>query len=479
MQWWKKAANQNSKYAQHNLAVYHWYNYLDKNLSHNAWYSTWQWSNKKSTQEAATQKAITQEEKNRNKDEAVRYWKKAASQGLAAAQYNLANIHWDKIGTAEKTLQDVDEAIRLYEEANEQGHLKSLFYLGRAYMIRKDFEFSESKFVNDWKHLVNLDNDEKLNKFIAHQFFEILASYNLGVAYMTGEGVEKKDLKKSEKLFEKSFDRSFYSYFQSESYKNPKKNFAHANFILGNIYLKIYKKTIFRILDWTGFLDLTEFFGYRRSLYSEAEFYYKMAHQKNYTPAQYSMAFFYWEGKNGRKNRKEAVRLLKIAAGPILKLASHRSPYKNNNYCLAQHALGLIYWWGEGEKRDRSYNWFKKAAAQGLVESYYYLARYHYDKFNELDEKELNESEADKNKSEKNAQGHLEKSYMYYIVSNNLKYERKHTEKQGERVRKILKEELIRNGEATAKIKKIKKDGKNLVNKIKKMKIKNCSSLNP
>ena len=443
LQWWKKAANQNYKYAQHNLAVYHWRNSLDRN----DWYNTRQLLEK-----VSTQKTITQEEKNRNKDEAIRYWKKSSNQGLAAAQYNLANIYWDRIGTSEEIPQDAEKAIKLYEGASGQEHLKSRFYLSRAHILKKYLEFNKRIFVRDWEYLANSNNVEKSRFFFTSRSFKDLAIYNLAVDHATGEGVTKKDLKKSEEWFK-----------EISSYIFPHSNASHVHFMLGNIYLSIFQKTIWRFANWIGLLDLLEYVGYKNDLYKQVESSYHAAHQGNYTPAQYALAFFYWEGKNGRKNREEAVRLLKIAAGLTSKLDSHRSPYKNNNYCLAQHALGLVYWWGEGgeeKNRDKAYYWFEKAADQGLAESYYYLARYHYKKFA-------------KNNSGESARQNLKDSYKYYIVSRDLGYAYKHTQKQGERIREILEKEITKIKEATSKIETIKKQGENLADERKKMK--NCN----
>jgi TPR repeat protein len=54
-------------------------------------------------------------------DEAVKWWRKAAEQGLAGAQFNLGECFMYGQGVA----KDPDEAVKWYHKAAEQGHAKA------------------------------------------------------------------------------------------------------------------------------------------------------------------------------------------------------------------------------------------------------------------------------------------------------------------------------------------------------------------
>ena len=417
MRWWRTADSQGSEYAQHNLAVAHWKN-KDRYKGETRW-----------------------EKQNflKNKFKAVRYWEKSVEQNLAEAQYNLANIHWGR----GRTNNDADvwktKAFSLYEKASKQGHLQSRFYLGRSYMLGRGVESkNEEKAVDLWEKVA-----------VAQPDFA-LVHYNLAVAHAKGEGVENKDLEQAKMWLEKVVG-SRYNTDESDDY-------AHAHFMLGNLHLPAPGNKFSRLAASIGFLGLLEYFGYNEERYNEAAWRYKKADNKGYAPAQYSLAFLYWgrkiKTKNGDNPKTQAVDLLKEAVG-------EEPSGSTSSHCLAQHALGLAYWWGEGvgRNRDKAHALLKKSSAQGLAESYYYLARYHYDKYQE------------KKSEENSVQENLKDAYKYYVVSYNLGYEQKHAQKQSGSIKIILEDE----GEGKERIAAIKEEGENLAGDIKKMKAKNCT----
>jgi len=61
--------------------------------------------------------------------EAVRWFRLAAEQGGATAQYNLGLMY----GDGEGVLEDKAEAVRWYRLAGEQGHVTAQFNLGVPY----------------------------------------------------------------------------------------------------------------------------------------------------------------------------------------------------------------------------------------------------------------------------------------------------------------------------------------------------------
>ena len=63
--------------------------------------------------------------------EAVRWFRKAAKQGLAPAQNNLGNRYRTGLGVA----RDDREALRWYHKAAEQGHIDAQYNLGAMYWL--------------------------------------------------------------------------------------------------------------------------------------------------------------------------------------------------------------------------------------------------------------------------------------------------------------------------------------------------------
>ncbi len=68
--------------------------------------------------------------------EAVKWYRKAAEQGYAKAQYNLGSMYDMGLGVP----QDYEEAVKWYRKAAEQGYAESQRRLGYAYERAKDRE---------------------------------------------------------------------------------------------------------------------------------------------------------------------------------------------------------------------------------------------------------------------------------------------------------------------------------------------------
>ena len=67
----------------------------------------------------------------KNYPEAMRWWRKAAEQGLAEAQFNLGHRYREGRGVK----QDDREAVRWYRKAAEQGYANAQALLGVMYVI--------------------------------------------------------------------------------------------------------------------------------------------------------------------------------------------------------------------------------------------------------------------------------------------------------------------------------------------------------
>lgn len=111
-----------------------------------------------------------------DKVEAVKWYRKAADQNLAAAQYNLATCYDDGQGVD----QDRIEAVKWYRKAAEQNMAEAQFNLGSCYKHGDGVTQSLIESVKWYRKSAE-------QKYARAQF-------NLGVACIRGEGVEQDDV---------------------------------------------------------------------------------------------------------------------------------------------------------------------------------------------------------------------------------------------------------------------------------------------
>ncbi len=138
-----------------------------------------------------------------NKKEAVKWYKKAAEQGYADAQYYLGNAYSKGEGVPE----DPKEAVKWYRKAADQGYKFAQFFLGSAY--------SEGEGVP-----VNKEEAVIWYKKSAIQGFD-MAQYVLGCAYYDGDGVpidKEEGAKWHKKAADQGFDGS--QYYLGWAYEN-------------------------------------------------------------------------------------------------------------------------------------------------------------------------------------------------------------------------------------------------------------------
>ncbi len=146
-----------------------------------------------------------------NQKEAVRYYRKAADQGEAFAQFNLGVCYHKGIGVD----KDAKEAVRWYRLAADQGHAVAQYYLGSCYDsgygVKKDekeavrwfrlaAEQGNAAAQNDlgfgYRHGIGVDQDAKeairWYQLAAHQG-HVSTQTNLGFCYSKGFGVDKNE----------------------------------------------------------------------------------------------------------------------------------------------------------------------------------------------------------------------------------------------------------------------------------------------
>ncbi|MGD0207384.1 MAG: tetratricopeptide repeat-containing serine protease family protein [Verrucomicrobiota bacterium] len=105
--------------------------------------------------------------------EAVKWFRKAADQNFAYAQYNLGVCYADGLGVA----KDEVEAVKWYRMAAEQGLANAQCNLGICYFFGRGVTQDYAEAVK-WYHKAAYQGDD-------------VAQYNLGLSYVKGQGVTK------------------------------------------------------------------------------------------------------------------------------------------------------------------------------------------------------------------------------------------------------------------------------------------------
>jgi TPR repeat protein len=271
--------------------------------------------------------------KEKNYTAAVKWYKMAAEQNYADAQYNLGYCYEYGKGVE----QDYTVAVKWYKKAAEQNYAVAQNDLGNCYYSGNGVEQNYTDAVKWYKKAADQNYAD--------------AQYNLGYCYEHGKGVEQ-DYTEAVKWFKKATEQNnpaaqnslgFCYYYGKGVYKDyyeavkwyrkaTEQGFAAAQNNLGNCY-------------WYGN-------GVKQN-YTEAVKWYKMAAEKNNADAQISLGVCYYDGKGVYKDYYEAVKWYKKAA--------------EQNYAYAQYNLGNCYEGGKGVSKNtqEAIKWYQKAAKQG------------------------------------------------------------------------------------------------------------------
>jgi len=106
-----------------------------------------------------------------NYDEAVKWYRKAAEQGYAPAQYRLGELHYDGQGVP----QDYAEAAKWQRKGADQGYVSSQTALGVTYAMGKGVSQDYAEAAKWYRK--------------AAEQGDAYTQFNLGIAYEKGEGV--------------------------------------------------------------------------------------------------------------------------------------------------------------------------------------------------------------------------------------------------------------------------------------------------
>ena len=113
--------------------------------------------------------------KKQNYAEAVRYYREAAEQGYADAQYSLGYCYYCGDGVDENET----EAVKWFRKAAEQGNADAQFRLGQCYDCGRGVDKSETEAVKWYRIAAEQGNAD--------------AQWNLGYCYENGRGVDKNE----------------------------------------------------------------------------------------------------------------------------------------------------------------------------------------------------------------------------------------------------------------------------------------------
>ncbi len=268
-----------------------------------------------------------------NQTEAVKYFRLAAQQGYADAQYVLGACYYDGNGVT----QDYTEAVKYYRLAAQLGHASAQYNLGVCYEKGNGVTQDDTEAVRYYR--------------LAAQQGDALAQYNLGNCYYNGNGVTQ-------------------NYTEAVKYYRlaAQLGYAKAQYNLGTCYAKgngvtqDYTEAVkyYRLAAQQGQASAQYNLGvcYAEGTgvtqdYTEAVKYYRLAAQQGHASAQYKLGVCYAEGTGVTQDDTEAVKYYRLAA--------------QQGDADAQCMLGFCYAEGTGVTQDyeEAKKWYEKAAAQG------------------------------------------------------------------------------------------------------------------
>jgi TPR repeat protein len=230
----------------------------------------------------------------RDKVEAVKWYRKAAEQNNAGAQFNLAHCYADGQGVAKNEV----EAVKWYRKAAEQNLAQAQCNLGACYrdgqgVVKDEVEavkwLRKAAEQNDARGQANLGICYDYGKGVAMDYVEAVKwyrkaaeqnlaqpQYNLGTCYASGRGVAEDDVE-AVKWYRKAAEQ----------------NYAEAQFNLGGCYRdgKGVAKDEVEAVKW-----------------------YRKAADQNFAPAEYNLGVCYNYGAGVPRDYVEAYKWINLAS---------------------------------------------------------------------------------------------------------------------------------------------------------------------
>ncbi len=233
--------------------------------------------------------------------QAAAWFRKAAEQGYAQAQYWLGSCYYNGYGVT----QDYTQAVAWYRKAAEQGIAEAQCWLGVCYGAGQGVTKDDTQAVA-WIRKA------------AEQGYAV-AQYVLGMCYERGDGVTQ-DYTQAVAWYRKAVEQGD----------------AGALYSLGYCYYN----------GWGVTQD-----------YTQAVAWFRKAAEQGYANAQYNLGWCYENGEGVTQDKTQAVAWWRKAA--------------EQGYADAQYNLGVCYFYGNGVMQNKSeaLYWLRKAAEQGNEEA--------------------------------------------------------------------------------------------------------------
>ncbi len=251
----------------------------------------------------------------RDHEEAVGWYRRAAEQGDVDVQFYLGRMYEHGLGEE----QDVRQALMWYELAAEQGHAQAQYSLGNMYERGSDEVEDAREAVKWYRRAAKLGHSG--------------AQYRLGNMYYFGEGV-KRDDEKAVKWYRMAADQGH----------------SEAQFYLGIMYY--FGRDAPRWSTGTVPFRMTRAPDVEQN-YEKAHKWFGMAAGQGHAKAQFCLGFCHKHGQGVEQNHQETVKWYRMAA--------------KCGDAQTQHLLGQMYANGEGVEPDaqEAVKWYRMAAKGG------------------------------------------------------------------------------------------------------------------
>ena len=254
----------------------------------------------------------------KNYKQAFYWYKKAAEQGDAQAQYNIGGMYY----TGRGVFQNYKQAFYYYKKAAEQENAKAQNSIGMMY--------AEGQGVPQ-----NYKQALYWYKKSAEQGYAY-AQFNVGGMYAEGQGVPP------------NYKQAFYWIK-----KAAEQGDVYAQYNIGRMYDSgkgvppNYKQALYWLFNLLSRPILVP------QNYKQAFYWYKKAAEQGLAQAQDNIGNMYEKGQGVSQNYKQAFYWYKKAA--------------EQGLATAQYSVGLMYNKGQGvpQTYKQAFYWFKKAAEQG------------------------------------------------------------------------------------------------------------------
>lgn len=287
---------------------------------------------------------------------------KLAKQGDVNAQYRLANAYYRK-NVHEKDYKDnlkyyKDEAIKWYRKAAEQGHAKALKKLELVLNGEGNKQVSNDKNSGNSQY-DNIEISELKELFEQARFGDLNAQFYLGKAYAKGKDVPQ-DYKEAVKWYRKAAE-------QGNASAQNNLGFAYAK---GKGVPQDYKEAVkwYRKAAEQGEASAQYNLGLAYAKgdgiqqdYKGAVKWYRKAAEQGHSDAQWNLGYAYYHGKGLHKDCDEALKW-------------HKKSAEQGNVCGQYYLSGVYRSYGTKEDNKTAVKWLMMAAEKGFAPAQYALA---------------------------------------------------------------------------------------------------------